>query len=513
MRDGLGLSPDRETCVRKQPGIFLTLLAVAAFAAGAMAPAHAADPETDEEQAIKDEKPKKDSREVRTGKQIHVQITQQMGVHDDLELQEYVQRIGARLASVSERPDLDWKFTIVDTDDVNAFATMGGFVYVSRGILPYLQNEAQLAAVIGHEIGHITARHLQARNRKSTIAGLASAATAIFTGMPALAELTNVAGTAIVLGYGREAELEADRLGAQYLSRAGYDPDAIIDVIKVLKNQELFERERARLEKRDARVYHGVFATHPGADTRLQQAIASAGKAQLGSTGNVSNAEGFLDAIEGLPVGSSRRQGMLRENRFYHADMQFTLAFPRGWQVVNAPTHLLAIGPNKEHVMEVRTQVPPSDLTDPRDFALRGLGNRRLDRVESFDVNGLKAWTAIIRNDPSPYGQSTSVRYVIVYYDNLMWVFKGASRSNSTVPAGDSLFLSTAKTFRRMRASEFQLAEPYRLQVIRATAGMTIDQLAQTAKIEKYPAQELRLFNDLYPKGEPQPGALVKTVQ
>lgn len=499
--------------MRRQPGILLGLLALAALAAGMGAPAFAADPKPEQDKEAPAARPKKDSKEVRTGKQLDIQIKQQMGVHDDLELQEYVQRIGQKLAAVSERPGLDWKFTVVDTDDVNAFATMGGFVYVSRGILPYLQNEAQLAAVIGHEIGHITAEHLQSRNRKSTLAGLASAATAIFTGMPALAELTNVAGQAIVLGYGREAELEADRLGAEYLAKAGYEPQAIIDVIQVLKNQELFERERARLEKRDARVYHGVFASHPGADTRLQQAIASAGKAQLGSTGNISNRDGYLDAIRGLPVGSSRRQGMLRGNRFYHADMQFTVAFPQGWQVQNAPTHLLAVAPNKEHMMEVRTQVPPSDLTDPRDFAMRGLANRRLDHVESLDINGLRAWTAIVRNDPSPFGQSTSVRYVIINYDNMMWVFKGASRSNSTVPAGDSLFLSTARTFRRLRSNEFQLAEPYRLQIVRATEGTTIDELAQTAKIEKYPAQELRLFNDLYPKGEPKPGDLIKTVR
>jgi len=461
----------------------------------------------------KEEKPQKESKDVRTAKQMHVAFTQQMGVHSDLELQEYVQRVGEKLAAVSEMPGLEWHFTIVDTDDVNAFATMGGYVYISRGILPYFQNEADLAAVLGHEIGHITAEHLKKQNRKGMISGLASAATAIFTGMPALADLTNMAGQAIISGYGRDAELEADRLGASYLAKSGYDPEAMIRVIATLKAQDTFERERARLEGREPRLYHGVFASHPDNDTRLQQAVASAGRTPALAAGGTNNSEGFMRAIEGLPVGSSARQGMVRENRFYHSDMQFTLAFPRGWQVMNQPDKILAIAPKKEHYLEIRTQAPPADLTDPREFAQRGLANKRLSRTESLDVNGLKAWTGIVRGDPSPYGQSTSVRYVIIYYGNLMWVFKGASRSGVETPAGDPFFLSTANTFRRMRPNEFQLAEPNRLHVMRAADGTTIESLAKDSPIKQYPLQQLRLINNLYPEGEPKPGDLVKTVK
>jgi predicted Zn-dependent protease len=354
----------------------------------------------------KDEKPQKESKDVRTAKQMHVAFTRQMGVHQDIELQEYVQRVGEKLAAVSEMPELEWHFTIVDTDDVNAFATMGGYVYISRGILPYFQNEADLAAVLGHEIGHITAEHLKKQNRKGMLSGLASAATAIFTGMPALADLTSMAGQAIISGYGREAELEADRLGASYLAKSGYDPEAMIRVISTLKAQDTFERERARLEGREPRLYHGVFASHPDNDTRLKEAVGSAGRTAALATGSTANREGFLRAIEGLPVGSSARQGMVRDNRFYHSDMQFTLAFPRGWQVVNEPDKILAVAPKKEHIMEIRTQAPPADLTDPRDFAMRGLGNKRLSRAETLDVNGLKGWTALVRGDPSPYGKT-----------------------------------------------------------------------------------------------------------
>ncbi|MGH8135398.1 MAG: M48 family metalloprotease, partial [Steroidobacteraceae bacterium] len=459
------------------------------------------------------EKPKKPSREVREAQAMHVQITQAMGVHEDLELQEYVQRVGEKVAKVSERPELDWKFTIVDTDDVNAFATEGGYVYISRGILPYMQNEAQLAAVLGHEIGHITAKHLQAQKKKSTMAGLASAATAIFTGVPQLADLTSMAGAAIISGYGRDAELEADHLGAEYIARAGYSPSAMIDVLSTLKDQDLFERERARLENREPHLYHGVFASHPDNDTRLQQAVATAATVNSKSTVDISNADGFLKEISGLPIGTSRRQGMVRENRFYHADYQLTMAFPKGWQIVNEPEQILAIGPNKEHFMELRAQAPPADLTDPRDFALRGLADRRLERPESLEINGLHAWTAIVRGDASPYGKSTSVRYIVIYYNNLMWIFKGASRSGGVMPSGDAFFLSTAQTFRRMRAGEFALAEPYRLHIVRAVPGDTIEELAKNSAIQKYPVQQLRLFNDLYPKGEPTPGTWIKVVE
>ena len=508
---------EREISMPKLPGKFLTfciaLLLAASMTGGFAANAAETGAAATQSKESKPEKLKKPSHEVREAQAMHAQIIQSMGVHDDLELQEYVQRIGEKVAKVSDRPELEWHFTIVDTDDVNAFATEGGYVYISRGILPYMQNEAQLAAVLGHEIGHITAKHLQAQKKKSTMAGLASTATAIFTGIPALADLTNMAGAAIISGYGRDAELEADHLGAEFISRAGYNPSAMIDVLSTLKDQDLFETERARLEHREPHLYHGVFASHPDNDTRLQQAVATAATVDARSTTDISNAEGFLKEISGLPIGSSRRQGMVRENRFYHADYQLTMAFPQGWTIVNEPEQIIAIGPNKEHFMELRTQAPPSDLTNPRDFAMRGLADRRLERPESLDINGLHAWTAVVRGDQSPYGTSTSVRYTIIYYNNLMWIFKGASRSGGVVPSGDPFFLSTARTFRRMRAGEFALADPYRLHIVRAVEGDTIEELAKNSAIQKYPVQQLRLFNDLYPKGEPTPGTWIKVVE
>jgi predicted Zn-dependent protease len=452
-------------------------------------------------------------QEKKIGQQMHVQIVQTMGVYDDARLQEYVQQLGETLAKQSHRPELDWKFTVVDTDDVNAFATPGGFVYISRGLMHYLASEAELAAVLGHEIGHITARHSAQRQSQSTVAGVLGAAAAIFTGQPAVGDLANIAGQAVISGYGREQELEADRLGAEYLARTGYDPDAMIRVVRVLKEQEMFERDRARAEGRNPRIYHGVFASHPDNDKRLQEVVAAAAKVEGRATGDAVNVEAYLRRIDGLAFGSSRRQGMVRDNRFYHADFQFTMAFPQGWKVQNDPNQLLAASPDRNHVMLLTAQAPPAGLTNPRDFTLRGLGDRRLDRSENLTINGLDAFTTIVRGDNSPFGTASNVRYVVLYHNNLMWILRGASRAGSPAPEGDVLFTSAARTFRPLRSDEFRLAEPHRLRIVKAPANASIADLAARSPLTSYAVEQHRLINGLYPSGEPEAGALVKVVR
>jgi len=459
----------------------------------------------------KEEKPQKESKEVRTAKQMNIQILQQMGVHQNLELEDYVQRVGEKLAAVSERPELPWKFTIIDTDDVNAFATMGGYVYISRGILPYFQNEAELAAVLGHEIGHIAAEHLKKQQQKGMLSGLASAATAIFTGQPALADLTNMAGLAIIKGYGREAELEADRLGARYLAKAGYDPEAMIHVISTLKDQDTFERERARLENRDPHIYHGVFSSHPDNDKRLHEVVEAAGKVATADQ-HPDNRDVYLNRISGLPVGPSRAQGVTRGSRFYHADMGFTVAFPTGWMVQNQPTKVVAATPQKDAALQLYTMAPPQGMS-PEQFLTRNLQGTRLEKAEPFEANGLKGYTAIAQNVALPWGNRGPARYAVVYFNNLAFVFMGATRTGSALSASDPLMLSSIKTFRRLRDREFETAEPDRIRVVKATSQTTIAALAKTSPIKKYPAEQLRLLNDLYPDKEPTAGQSIKIVQ
>jgi predicted Zn-dependent protease len=220
-----------------------------------------------------------EEKELSLGAKNHPEILKQYGVYDNPVLQAYVNRIGQQLAKHSHRSNLKYTFTVLDSPEVNAFALPGGYIYITRGIMAYINSEAELAAVLGHELGHVTARHGVQQYSKAMATSIGMTLATIF--VPELQtdvsqQLMNILGNALLSGYGREHELEADRLGAEYLARTSYEPRAMTDVIGILKNQEEFEKERAQKEGREPRVYHGVFASHPSADTRLQQVVAAA---------------------------------------------------------------------------------------------------------------------------------------------------------------------------------------------------------------------------------------------
>ena len=192
-----------------------------------------------------------ESQEIALGNQASQQIMQQYRRYDDPALQSYVNEVGQRLAAKSHRANLDFHFTVLDSTQINAFALPGGHIYITRGLMAYLNSEAELAAVLGHEIGHVTARHGVRQQSSHQAAGLGMGLLGVFfPGMnnAAISQVMNVAGAALLSGYGREHELESDRLGAEYLANVGYDPNAMLEVVRVLKNQEIFDQKLAALE-------------------------------------------------------------------------------------------------------------------------------------------------------------------------------------------------------------------------------------------------------------------------
>jgi predicted Zn-dependent protease len=320
-----------------------------------------------------------------------------------------------------------------------------------------------------------------------------------------------MAGSALISGYGRDMELEADGLGAEYLNRLGYDPKAMIDVVSLLKNQEMLEVQMAREEGRQPHIYHGVFASHPDNDTRLQEVVAKVAKVETGQA-RPDNRDVYLQHLNGLPVGPSRGQGIVRGSRFYHADLGITMAFPAGWTVDNQQQQVIAYTPQKDAAMVVTAEPIPNGAS-PQQSLARMLNGVAASGQEPLTVNGLPGYTAIVSSAKLPWGNQGPMRVAVVYFNNLAYVFRGATRTGAALSASDPVFLSSIKTFRRMKESEFALAEPNRIRIVQAAADTRIENLAKSSPIKKFPVERLRLLNDLYPDKEPVAGQPLKIVE
>ncbi len=450
-----------------------------------------------------------EEQEISLGRRYSSEITKEMPPYDDPGLERLVQEVGERLAANSHRPDLIYRFTVLDSTSVNAFALPGGYIYITRGLLAYLNSEAELAAVLGHEIGHVTARHSVRQHSTATMAGILGAVVAGASGVQGADTLADLAGTALVRGYGREHELEADRLGADYLAKTGYDPAGMLDVIRVLKDQEIFDRQVAELEDREPRAYHGLFATHPDNDRRLQEIIAEAGRQRAPGTARVGR-DSFLQAIDGLAFGDREAEGVVRGNRFYHKELDFTLAFPDGWRIDNQAERLVATSHGNDGLIQL-TLTDLNKRITPREFMLRRMDLDDMREGESFAAGELQGYTAIAAGN-TPWG-TRDVRYVVLYRDQRAWIFAGAAKNSADRQRYHELVRATAASYRPLHDEEHALASAQHLKIITAPAGSSYRELGGNSPIANYPEQQLRLLNGHYPDGEPAPGQLMKVVQ
>jgi predicted Zn-dependent protease len=454
-----------------------------------------------------------EEKEIALGRQMHSEILAEFGgAYNDPALQKYVSEVGTKLAAVSDRPELDYTFTLLDDDTVNAFATPGGYVYITRGILTHMNSEAEMAAVLGHEIGHITARHAVQKHSKATIFSAIGAAASYATGSSAASNVTNFFGGALIQGYGRSAELQADGLGAEYIAKAGYPAASMLEVIGILKAREQFEIERARIEGREANVYHGLFSSHPDHDTRLQEVVGAAEKYGDGDPSSV-NAEHYYKQIDGMTYGDSRGGAVVRNNEFYHSGLGMKITFPKGWNLTNYPDRVAAVSLNGGAFLQVHAQ-PIDGAYSPRDFMVRKLGIHDIRDGKEITIAGMPAYLSVASHGNSPYGKRP-VRYAIVFDEprGLAIIFAGAGRDDRHEIGNDGDFIKAIFSFNQMNQSDYQLAQAPRIRVVEVSESTSIEDYASSSPIGLYALQQLRIINHLYPDGEPKPGQMIKIVE
>jgi predicted Zn-dependent protease len=308
--------------------------------------------------------------------------------------------------------------------------------------------------------------------------------------------------------------MEADRVGLLFSTAAGYRPEAMAEVFEMFKRGERFEIDRARAEGRQPRVYHGLFSSHPAPNARAIQAAKASAKLEQGPPGGwIDNREAYLRRLDGITYGSSRAQGIVRDNRFYHAELGITLAVPRGWTLDNQRDRLLAYTPTRDTFMQVTVEgVPPTQ--GPREFLYTKLKGASVRNAEPFTANGMQGFTAVTATGSPLDNGAGPVRWAVLYRGNTAYLFAGASRASARgVPEADGLFKSVVETLRGLKPTEFPLAEPFRLRIKTADAGTRLEDYAAAVPVERFQKEELQLINGLYPNGVLRPGSLYKVVE
>jgi predicted Zn-dependent protease len=445
------------------------------------------------------------NRELEIGKEEHEKVIASMRVVQDQALNAYVNEVGQRVAATSHRPDLTYTFTVIDSPEINAFALPGGYVYINRGLLLYLKSEDELAAVLAHEVGHITARHAiqqQARGRlgnaAATVGGVVAA---VATGSgyigSELMQIGSIWAAAGVSGFGRENELEADSLGAEYLYNAGYNPRAMIDVLSVLKNQEDFN---VRVAQRQP-TYHGLFTTHPRNDIRLQQAVAQAGVLDAANM-RESDPSVFRRHMEGMLWGENTAARSDR-NRYYQDLLSYTMVFPDNWAISETPTTVLASSPDGSATLRVETTRMQQNK-EPRLYVRENLGIE-LQRSEALSQNRLIGYTGVHTN-----AAGREERLAVIYLGARVFVFRGEIQNAEQAAELDRLLLSSIRTFRAIQTNERSSAGSLRVRYVQVTEGFDWRALAAASPVREHPEETLRLLNGYYPIGNPRVGEWIK---
>jgi predicted Zn-dependent protease len=440
-----------------------------------------------------------EAQEIALGRESDQQIRAEMGVYDDAGWQAYVSRVGLAMAKKSHRPNLPWSFVIVDASAVNAFALPGGFIYLTRGILPFLQNEAELANVLGHEIAHVTALHGASAYSKQQLTGLGLGIGRIlaperyggvFGGL-------EVALSLAFLKHGRDAEREADRLGVGYASSSGWDPAGMVGLLSTLG--------RLAEASGSSRGVPNFLTTHPLPEDRIA-AVRDLVTAAQGPGAQTVNAAEFSGRLPGVVWGDSREQGIVRGREFAHPILRIALRFPDGWEISNGASQVTA-QPAGEAQAAVVLRVVPNASGGPAQAARTQMAAAKLTEVSGGDttINGLRAYVGTYR------GEQEVVRAAFIAAGSTTYLVAGVATSQA-FSSVQGTFANTIESFRTMTQTEADRIQPFRVGQYTVRSGDTWTSIASSASQRPIGPATLAIMNGATPASTPPVGARIRVV-
>ncbi len=440
-----------------------------------------------------------EDQEIAMGRQADSAVITSIGLYPDAVWQRYIQQFGARIAATSERPNLPWTFRVVDDPAVNAFAIPGGFVYVTRGLLAHLTSEAELASVVGHEIGHVTARHTVASMSQQQLIGLGLAA-----GSMASSQVAKYAGAAnqalgiLYLKFSRDDESQADQLGLRYMGRASYDPRQMPEVFRMLERLSTAE-DGSRLPT--------WLETHPSPANRIAAINTQIAALSQDFSGTSVNRDAYQRLLDGLVFGNNPRQGFFSGNQFSHPDLQFRITFPAGWTTHNGAQAVVAVSSQGDGAIELSQASEPSADAAARAFvALEGITSASSTRMSlTGSLPAVSAPFVAATEEGALRGTALFVEYggavyrIVGYAPEARW------------PSYQGIAESAERSFQRLTDPAALNVQPQHMDIVTLVRATTIAQLARE-RASPATASTLALINQVEVDTPLASGRLVKWV-
>jgi predicted Zn-dependent protease len=459
-----------------------------------------------------------ESAEKNLGKQSDPEIVASFGKYEDEKLQSFINEKGQAMAKISHRPNLGYEFKIVNSPVVNAFALPGGYIYFTRGIMAHFNNEAEFAGVLGHEIGHVTARHGAQQQTKQLLMQVGLIASII--AKPEFAQFAEQASQGLgllMLKFGRDDESQSDKLGVDYSTKIGYDAQNMAEFFKTL----------GRLSDQGGDRIPTFLSTHPDPADRYNNVKKLAAEAQKTVPANTLkvNRDNYLRMLEGLVYGEDPREGYVQDNVFYHPELKFRFPVPASWKTQNTPSQFAMVEPNQKAMM-VLTLAQGTTLEQAAQTTTQQL-NLKVLRSENKTVNGLPALMVasevnqqqqqgqqqgVQRNNAQQQAQpKTIVLSYFIKYNNLIYVIHGVALETD-YPAYANLFRNTMEGFAQLTDASKINVQPERVRIKTAPRNATFGELMNLWGVPQKRQEETALLNSMYLNTNITNGTLIKTI-
>jgi predicted Zn-dependent protease len=436
--------------------------------------------------------------ELKLGQQTDAEIVQEHGLYRDPELRSYLNGICQRLGKFSHRPNLNYQLKVLDVSVVNAFAVPGGYVYFTRGILAALDNEAELAGIMGHEIGHIAARHSAQQLSRAQIAQFGVAVAEI---IPVLSGLAQVGAGMLFLRFSRDNEREADKLGVDYSTRAGYDATQLATFFETL------ERMNPGSDRSGLPAW---FSTHPSPEDRVQAVRSRA--LDLQRSLNLQNPkvvrQAYLKSIDGIVFGEDPRQGYVADGVFFHPDLRFQFPVPADWKINNTPTQVQMGSKAQDALILFSLAKGSSSKEAARTFVAQTKAS--VINTDGLDVSGFSSQRLVsdLRTDQG----TLRVMSYFIQKERTVYVFHGVTSRNS-FQKYQGLFDNTMRQFRELTNPKRINVQPDRLRIRPAGRADTLENGLRSLGVPEKQLKETVLLNGGVPDRRIAANTLLKVVE